>query len=153
MKLMTKFFGEIDVDETEFILFSHGIPGFEGYRQFIILKQNADTPFHILQSVENSQLAFILIDMERVVPGYAIDLSDDAVTELKLTRPEDAATYAVVVLPEDISKATVNLAAPIVINVRERQGKQVILNNPAYGLKHPLFTTSQGEACLKIGVK
>lgn len=149
MKIGSKFFGEIEVDEVEFINFNHGIPGFENTRRYIILKQSADSPFFIMQSTENPQLAFILLELERVAPGYAIDLSDDIVNELKLAQPQDAVAYAVVVLPEELSQATVNLAAPIIINVKEKQGKQIILNHPVYSMKHPLFAKVQGEDCLK----
>lgn len=149
MKIETKFFGAVEIAETEIINFGHGIPGFEDLRQFVILKQNPDSPFLVLQAVESSQLALIIIPLEQVVPDYDFDLPDEAVKELNLTVPTDAVVYAVVVLPQDISKATANLAAPIVINTKMRLGKQVILNNPAYGLKHPLFAASKAESCEK----
>ncbi len=149
MKLETKFFGEIEVNELEIINFNRGIPGFENEHQFMILKQNAESPFFILQAVTNPQLALIMIDLEQVVPGFSVELPDEIVVELKLTKPEDAVAYAIVVLPADISQATVNLAAPVIINIKEKQGKQVILNNPAYSIKHPLFSKVNGEVGLK----
>lgn len=149
MKIETKFFGTVEIDETEIINFGHGIPGFENYRQFVMLKQNPDSPFLVMQAVESSQPALIVIPLERVVPDYDFDIPDEAVKELSLTAPADAAVYAVVVLPQDISKATVNLAAPIIINTKAKLGKQVILNNPAYGLKHPLFAAPKMEPCEK----
>lgn len=149
MKIETKFFGTVEIAETEVIYFGHGIPGFEDQRQFVILKQNSDSPFLVMQAQESTQLALIVIPLEQVVPDYDFDLPDEAVKELNLTAPADAAVYAVVVLPQDISKATVNLAAPIVINTKARLGKQIILNNPAYGLKHPLFAATKTEPCEK----
>lgn len=139
MKIETKFFGPVDIDETRIIEFDHGIPGFENNRSFAVLKHD-NSPFHVLQSLEQAELAFILIELGKVVPDYEIDLPDEVVAELKLKKPEEAFACAIVVLPADISQATVNLAAPIVINIKEKRGTQIILNNPAYGIKHPLFS-------------
>jgi flagellar assembly factor FliW len=142
MKIETKFFGVVEIDDTQIIEFAHGIPGFENDHHFAVLK-NDDSPFHVLQSVERAGLAFIIIELGKVVPDYEIDLPEEVVTELKLEKPEEALVCAIVVLPCDISQATVNLAAPLVINVKEKRGVQIILNNPAYGIKHPLFSPVQ----------
>ena len=149
MKIATKFFGSIEVDEKDFINFEHGIPGFENFHQFIIKKYKEQSPFLVMQSIEKSDLAFILIEFEQIVPGYSIDLSDDIVDELKLAAPEDAIVRVIVNLPEDVRKATVNLAAPIVINFKTGLAKQIILNNPQYGLKHPLFAEENEKEALQ----
>jgi flagellar assembly factor FliW len=142
MKIETKFFGAVEIDEAQIVEFAHGIPGFENDHKFAVLKHE-DSPFHVLQSVERANLAFIIIELGKVVPDYEIDLPDEVVAELKLEKPEEALVCAIVVLPSDISQATVNLAAPLVINVKEKRGVQIILNNPAYGIKHPLFSPTR----------
>lgn len=144
MKIATKFFGSIEVDEKDFITFGHGIPGFEKFHRYMIRKYRDQSPFLVLQSVEKADLAFILIELEQIVPGYSIDLSDEIVEELKLSAPEEAVVRVIVTLPEDVQQATVNLAAPIVINFKTGLAKQIILNNPEYSLKHPLFA-ADGE--------
>ncbi len=148
MKIETKFFGTVEIDEKQIVEFPHGIPGFENERKYAVLKHD-DSPFHVLQSVERAELAFILIELEKVAPGYEINLPDEIVSELKLEKPEEALACAIVVLPANISQATANLAAPIVINVKEKRGAQIILNNPAYGVKHPLFSPVTSESGLK----
>jgi flagellar assembly factor FliW len=149
MQIETKFFGSQEVDEKEFILFNHGIPGFEDRHRFMISQYTEESPFLIMQSVEKADLAFILIGLEKVVPGYSIELTDDVVTELKLTRPEEALMYAIVTIAGDLANATVNLAAPLCINSQGKLGKQIILNNPDYGLKHPLFAPVQEKMVVK----
>lgn len=148
MKIETKFFGAVEIDDTQIVDFAHGIPGFENERKFAVLKHD-DSPFHVLQSVDRSGLAFILIELGKVAPDYEIDLPDEVVAELKLEKPEEALVCAIVVLPANISQATANLAAPIVINIKEKRGVQIILNNPAYGVKHPLFSQVREESKLK----
>ena len=145
MKIETKFFGAQEVDEKEFINFYHGIPGFENERRFFITEYSTGSPFMVMQSVEKPNLAFILIGFGYCVPGYAIDLGDEITAELKLETPEDAMVFAIVSIPGELADATVNLAAPLVINTKARLGKQIILNNPAYGLRHPLFAQNKAE--------
>jgi flagellar assembly factor FliW len=139
MKLETKFFGTQEVDEKEFISFNHGIPGFENERRYYITQYGPESPFMVMQSVEKPNLAFILIRLGDVMPGYTIDLGEEVTVELKLVKPEEAMVYAIVSIPGELAGATVNLAAPLVINIKAKLGKQIILNNPAYGLRHPLF--------------
>jgi flagellar assembly factor FliW len=149
MQIETKFFGNLVVDEKEFILFNHGIPGFENYHRFMISQYTDESPFAIMQSVEKADLAFILIGLEKVVPGYSIELTDDVVAELKLTQPEEAVMYAIVTITGDLVNATVNLAAPLCISNQAKLGKQIILNNPDYGLKHSLFATAPEKIVVK----
>ncbi len=140
MKVNTKFFGPVEIDEEELLVFEHGIPGFEDKRRFFLAKYSADSPFHVLQSLDEPGPAFILISLEQVAPGYLMELTDEVVEVLKIDQPEDVAVYAIVTIPGELAEATVNLAAPLAINTREKLGKQVILTNPSYGLKHPLFS-------------
>jgi flagellar assembly factor FliW len=149
MKIDTKFFGTQEINEDNIINFEHGIPGFESCHRFVISTYNNESPFLVMQSVERIDLAFILTEYEKMVPGYSIDLNDEITAELKLEKPENAAVVAIVNIQDDLARATVNLAAPIIINMNKKIGKQIILNNPAYGLKHPLFdqnSVKQAEA-------
>ena len=66
--------------------------------------------------------------------------------DIQTTNPEEVAVYAVATIPDDMERATVNLMAPIVINVKMRCGKQVILHESGYSVKHPLFKASKSEA-------
>jgi flagellar assembly factor FliW len=66
---------------------------------------------------------------------------DDSVSVIDTT-----ARRAVATIPEDAEKATVNLMAPIVINEAGRYGKQVILPESGYSVRHPLFAPSKIDA-------
>ena len=50
--------------------------------------------------------------------------------------------YTIVTLSKEFKKSTSNLLAPVVINVKEKKGKQFVLNNSPYTTKHPLFKES-----------
>ena len=58
---------------------------------------------------------------------------------MSLEKPEDALVLLLVVVPEDPRQMTANLAGPLVVNVKTKQGCQVILDSRHYALKHPVF--------------
>lgn len=140
MKLNTKNFGELDIDEKKIISFPEGLPGFEEEKEFIIINnEDEENPFCWLQSVKNPDLAFVIVDPFFVFSDYSVDLSETVQEKLKIKDEKDVAVYSIVVVPEDLKKMTANLLGPIVINVRERLGKQVILDDPRYTTKHYIF--------------
>lgn len=140
MKLNTKNFGELDIDEKKIISFPEGLPGFEEEKEFVIINnEDEENPFCWLQSVKNPDLAFVIVDPFFVFSDYSVDLSETVQEKLKIKDEKDVAVYSIVVVPEDLKKMTANLLGPIVINVRERLGKQVILDDPRYTTKHYIF--------------
>ncbi len=140
MKLNTKNFGELDIDEKKIISFPEGLPGFEEEKEFIIINnEDEENPFCWLQSVKNPDLAFVIVNPFFVFSDYSVDLSETVQEKLKIKDEKDVAVYSIVVVPEDLKKMTANLLGPIVINVRERLGKQVILDDPRYTTKHYIF--------------
>lgn len=144
MKLNTKNFGEIDICEEKIISFPEGIPGFEYEKEFVIINnEDEQSPFHWLQSVNNPELAFVIIDPFVIFSDYTIDLPKTVQDKLNIKDEKDVAVYSIVVVPKDVKKMTANLLGPIIINVKERLGKQVILDDTRYTTKHYIFP--QGE--------
>ena len=62
---------------------------------------------------------------------------------IKSINSSELTIYAVVTIPEDPREATLNLMAPIVINERGRRGRQVILHESKYSVRHPLVSAEQ----------
>ena len=76
---------------------------------------------------------------------YDIMIPQTAIDKLKIEKAEDVVVYSIVVVPEDIRKMTANLLGPIIINHKEKLGKQVILDDSRYTTKHFCLTkTSKG---------
>ncbi len=137
MDLYTSHFGEIKIKDEETITFHDGLPGFEDYKKFVIIKsEGLEVPFYWMQSAEKEDLAFVLLDPFVFKKNYSFELNKTVVDKLVIEKPEDVAVFSVVVIPEDISKMTANLLAPIVINIKSMQGKQVVLDSNEYHTKH-----------------
>lgn len=140
MKLNTKYFGAIEIHEQNIIYFPEGILGFEDERQFVIINnEDEQNPFHWLQSVQNPELAFVIINPFFVYPNYDIVLPKSVQEKLKIRTEKDIAIYSIVVIPKDMEKMTTNLLGPIIININEKLGKQVILDDDRYTTKHYIF--------------
>ena len=140
MRLETKHFGTLEVDEDKIIDFIGGVPGFDGTK-YILMKNKDDelSPFMWLQSVTNGDISLLLMNPFLIYPNYAPDVRDEYITGLEHNGREDLTVYNVVVLPDDLTKMTINLKAPIIINAEKKKAIQVIAENQDYDIRHYLY--------------
>lgn len=137
MLLHTTNFGDIEINDENIISFEEGLPGFESLNRFIIINNEGDnSPFSWLQSVENGDLAFVIMNPLVFLKDYTVTIDDFMVNSLEIEKPEDVMIYSVVVIPEEVSEISANLKAPIIINTKNKKGKQVILDNSEYHVRH-----------------
>lgn len=135
MKLKTKPYGVIDVDERQAVEFPFGIFGFENLKRYVLLDAEQQ-PFYWLQSTDVQDVAFILINPFLFRPDYNIDVPDEDLDEIDITDPRQALVFAIVTIPDNQSKMTANLQGPIIINKDSRKGRQSISSNVKWKVKH-----------------
>ena len=140
MKIETKYCGEMTYTTDELIRFPDGLFGFEGVHDFLLiqLEDDAASPY-CLQSTEDADLAFIVLDPFQLVPDYAPDLSGEDRARLGDPTGEQIALYAICVLREPMTESTVNLRCPIAINMQTHTAFQVMLQGDSgYTFRHKL---------------
>ena len=76
-----------------------------------------------------------------LLPDYAAEISGDDAYQLELEDPDDADIWSIVTIVGDPRHSTVNLLAPIIVNRKRGLGKQVILSDARYSLRHPLISS------------
>lgn len=136
MKITTKYFGEIEITDDELFNFPKGIPGFENEKSFVIIhNDDKNFPFQWLQSIENTDLAFVTINPFSIMPDYEVEISDDEVEILNIEEIADVFLLCIVVVPEDFSKISANLLAPIIFNTKNHMAKQVTMNTNRYKVR------------------
>jgi flagellar assembly factor FliW len=140
MKLETLRFGEIEIQDNSIISFSNGIPGFNAFKSYSLITMEK-SPFKYLQSIDNKELSFILISPFDFFKSYEFDIQDGVVKELELSSHEQVSVYNLITVNNDLSTATVNLAAPIIINEENKRGVQYIIPDGKYNIRQPLFGT------------
>lgn len=142
MKIETKFLGEVDIVEEDIYTFENGLPGFEDLTKFVLIPLDADLPLAILQSTEQAQVGFITAYPFAFKADYAFDLSEEDKQALHIETEDEVVPYAIVTVQEPFEDSTMNLLAPVVINVAKKYGKQVVLtDNKKYSLH---FTLKEG---------
>ncbi len=146
MQISTVRFGTIEVDDSKVIAFKEGLPGLEEYKNYVVIQLGESYPVVWMQSIQEEAVCLPVIDSFLAIPEYTFNISDEDVDELKLESPENLLVLSVVVIPEEIEGMTMNLAAPIIINMATGQAKQIILNGGEYNVRHPAF----GEVCRLI---
>ncbi len=146
MKFVTKEFGELEINEQDIIKFSRSIYGFEGYTDYIVLKDDPDDSIMYLQSTEKPDLHFVLVDPYTILPDYSPILSQEDIMALGAKNSYlDELTYLLIaVIPEDVKKSVVNMINPLVIDPHSRKAIQAVLLNEEYALRYPLFPTEVG---------
>lgn len=139
MRVNTEFHGVKEYEDKDIITFNKGLPGFLDLKKFIIFQVEENEMFSILQSIEDENIGLVVISPFSKFEDYEFKLSDEKIEELKITIPEDVIVLNTVTLHSEIEEITTNLKAPIVINIKERLGEQIILDNDKYLIKQPLF--------------
>lgn len=138
MRIATKAFGAVEVDERQRIRFPEGIPGFGDLREWVLLDA-AEQPFYWLQSAERQEVAFVLLDPKVFRPDYEPELDAEELSEIGVLAPEDAIVFSIVTIPGDPNLMTANLQGPVVINRKTRVGRQCISLNPRWHVRHAIL--------------
>lgn len=136
MKLQTHRFGEIDINEEGIITFPDGLPGFEELTKFIFIQESAEQSFAYMQSVEDGDVSFIIVNPFLFFEDYEFDLSDEEQAELQIENADDLNIWSIMNVTDSLENATLNLLAPIIVNFNARLGKQIIIQNTSYQTKH-----------------
>ncbi len=142
MLIHTLNFGDLEVPEDKVITFKEGLPGFPQIHRFAVLELEDLKPFQYLQALDDPPISLFIINPFLVDPTYEFRLIDSDMEDVNSTNSAELAVYAVATIPDDPAGATLNLMAPIVINDSCRCGKQVILHESKYSVKHPLLDGS-----------
>jgi flagellar assembly factor FliW len=137
VRIATKAYGTIEVDEQQKITFPQGLFGFETYRDFALIEAERQ-PFFWLQSVEAPEIAFVIIDPFLFRPDYELDIDDELLRDIGITSPGNALVFAIVTIPEG-GHMTANLQGPLIINRDTRTGKQGILTDQRWKTKHDIL--------------
>jgi flagellar assembly factor FliW len=137
MKVATKAYGVVEVDERQKIQFPLGLLGFEQLKDYVLLDAQQQ-PFYWLQSIDVERVAFILVNPFLFRPDYELDIADQELQDIGISDPKDALVFAIVTIPADGSPMTANLQGPLVINKDAHVGKQMILMDGRWKTKHDI---------------
>jgi flagellar assembly factor FliW len=145
VKVATKAYGLIDVDERQKIIFPQGLFGFETLKDYLLLDAERQ-PFYWLQSTDVAQVAFVLVNPFLFRPDYEVNISNEELAEIGIYSPEKALIFSIVTIPPDGSAMTANLQGPLVISRDTRTGKQAVLSDSRWKTKHDIMAELSSPA-------
>jgi flagellar assembly factor FliW len=131
MQIRTTRFGTLQLGADDVIRFPHGVLGMEACRQWVLLADSQNDAVGWLQSTDQPHVALAVVSPRRFVPGYQIRVARRDLQPLCLERISEA--HVLVVVGSTQRSLTLNLKAPLVINLDKRLGCQVVAKDP-----HPL---------------
>jgi len=139
-KIHTLRFGDIEVEEEKIVHFKDGIPAFEDEHEFVIVPYDEDSPYYFMQSLKSPELAFLITTPFIFFPDYFMEIDDESLKELDIKEQEDVMLYSLITIPNgSVRYMTANLLAPVVLNQKNMQAKQIVMEKTRYTTKHRLF--------------
>ena len=141
MKMNTKLFGEIDITEDKVIQFTGGIIGFPDMQEFMLIHdiENEKSSIAWLQSLDEQNFAIPVIDPLVLIEDYDPMIEDELLGGLGTLQQENMLVLVTLTVPQDITKMTANLKAPIIINAGNHKACQIIVEDEKYKVKHPVY--------------
>ncbi len=139
MILKTDYLGEVEVDESEIYIFEEGLYGFPDSKRYVFIGAiTAEFPFLWMQPLDDEKAVFIVTNPFLFKEDYDFQLNEATTAALEIKGIEETLVYTMVVVPEEVKETTTNLKSPIILNVRNKQGRQAILNEE-YPYKFKIF--------------
>lgn len=149
MMVQTTRFGAIEASEEQVISLVEGMLGFSGCTRYVLMADEIGEPFKWMQSTDIPSLAFVVIDPAVILPNYHFSVKREQIKPLEVGTVDDLQVYVIVTMSGNILDVTVNLQGPLLVNKNKRVGMQLVLNDPNFSTRHPLFTNqpeSEAEA-------
>ncbi len=146
MNIVTERFGALEIDDEQILDFAQGIIGFPNERQFVLLPHSSTGFLAWLQSTQSPAIALPVVSAHVFGAKYPDVAIEPSASELGLGGNVDELAVMVVLSAPQGQPATVNLLAPIVVNVATRKGAQLILDGSRFSTRELFVREQDGEA-------
>ena len=152
MTTKTRLFGEITIADEKLIIFPEGIVGFPFLKTFALIHDAEDEKAPIMwpQSMKEPGFAMPVIEPNLVMDNYNPTVNDEFLTPVGELAPDQIYSLVTITVPPEIEKMSVNLKAPIVINMANNKAVQIIVEDD-FKVKHPIYETlrkrKEGAVC------
>jgi flagellar assembly factor FliW len=144
MILRSRSLGEFEVQEDSILYFPDGLLGFEELKRYILVEVEEFRPFFWLLSVEEPEIGFAISDPQlfhRI--HYEVPLSEADRDVLDLQGGDTISVFVIVSILEGGRRICANLKGPVVLNTRNRLGKQVVIYSPSYSVRQGILAVEE----------
>lgn len=134
-------FGTMEFNRANSIRLTSGMIGYPNHCEFGLatLPDPRFEKFKLLQCLDDTDLSFLVLPLEFLPDAIATADLDEVVEALSIEAGHAAFLLVVTVRKtDDGAQLSVNLRAPVVVDTAGRRGRQVVLSNSAYTVRHLL---------------
>jgi len=121
------------------IHFEEGLIGFSEYKDFVLMENDDLAPFRLLQSLESPHVGFLVLDPTALVSNYYDLVPAREWESLGIGVKTKPLAFVIIVVGANPESSTGNLQAPLLINYDTMFGKQIILTDSGFSVRHPLI--------------
>lgn len=143
--------GLLEINNNQILTFLEAPLGYSKNKNYVLIEdKNNDSIFLWLQSVEDSNLSFPVLEVELL--GYKKQdfISMEVIDKLELNQNSNVSVYTIVTIPSDPTKMTANFKGPIIINNNTKKALQTILSNNSLEVAKSIFIELQSRV-LNLG--
>ena len=146
MEFLSDRFGKLSYDEGEVIRFPQGLVGFPDMTRYFLYADERIAPLAWLHSLDDPALAFLVVDPFLFYKDYEVQVKLPIALRRQMGEQADLRVLCIVTIRTDFAASTVNLLGPLVVNARNRNGWQIILEDENLSTRHRLFAeTAEAE--------
>lgn len=124
MLIYTTRFGTLQIEGEDIIRFPEGLLGLKDCRNWVLLADAENEALGWLQSTSRPDIAMAVVSPRCFVSTYQLRLARSELAPLQLGEVSEA--QVLVIVGKNEHSITLNLRAPLVINLEQRIGRQVI---------------------------
>ena len=144
MLVQSTRFGELEVAEEQIMDFPEGLLGFPDEKKFALMEYKPESPFYILQSMADPDLTFLMINPFAFFNDYDFHMDDALMAEIGVTADNPPTVFNIATVRDKIQNMTVNLAGPVLVNIRDRKAAQWVIEKTQFPTRYPLFPVAAG---------
>lgn len=141
MRVETRLFGTIEIAEDKIITLGRGLIGYPNMKRFtLIFDEEKQDKGNImwLQSLDEPQFAMPVVDPSGLCEDYNPTVNDELLLPLGEFTEGSLFVLVTIKVPSDITKMTINLKGPIIINTDNLKGEQIIVEDDVQ-MRFPIY--------------
>ena len=147
IQIKTKAYGPLEINSEDIVQFKEGLFAFEQYKKFALVTREDGSTFHWLQSLDEENLAFLVIQPSELFEDYVPVISTDSLKLVEAESLDEVEIHCMFAVPANQpEKMTINLQGPVVIHPVKKLGAQLISNDEKHPVKLPIFELFQNVA-------
>lgn len=142
MELQSKLLGKVEYEAENVIHFPEGLIGIPEKKNFLLIEKEDFKPFSYLQSVDDTTFILIVVNPMIIEKEYKFSIFRGDMDAIDINDENDFSLLAIVIFAQKLEDITVNLKAPLLINIHSKKALQVILQNDDYSVEEPLLKST-----------